>query len=1049
MPVSLTTLTGPIYMPNGATPIGGRVSFELSSWDQEEGEGLIITGPVYSTIDQNGQFSVQLYTSTAGINSVHYRMFVIWEDSELSESYVNNIYLGTPTPHYTKKYIGSFALSGLGPFQVSDLNIISETNNSSFDAYLEMKAFIDRIDLGVLDSAVASTTDDAAQVALDKIATDANRVQTGLDRIQTGQDAEATTADALAADAARVLAETARDAAIAAGAWDYRPADGTALAAITGMTTGETALVLSTMHVWQYSGSVWVDTGVSPLDLKANKTALPPMLRAAATESAGLAALTGAGQRFILSDLSVFESFLLNLYNPAAKRVDKLVSVVNGTIQPGVGWACSEFIPVTAGQSYTISNNTTRQHGLAFFSAASDSAVVSYINTTGTPLTVTVPVGATHMALTVKSPTYSEPTQLMVTPGASARAWVVYGTLGATAVNTVVPNVTTDVVSANLYNPGAKRAGKFINSASGLIQSAAGWTVSGFIAVTAGTKITISGNAARQQEVAFFTSAGDSAVTGFVAGGGTGTRTLTVPAGATHMAMMVQSPTYPEPTEIMAVVGAVAQNYVAFGAVTHYLMAEKLWPVAVKAAQLTLSGAGTSFVSCPTTGVRQEFVAFPTPQLRNFPSRFNLGKVFLGDLALRNGTDDIAPDVIGGLNLLANHGYIGGVVTATAHGKTSADQGSTWSNGGVTVVLIEVITANTLLMARIDNDTVPTSGTWVHVAGAINTASITAASVALQQWYPPHAGRTITTYVDGVLVAETSGVWDYDDTVRFVETVYLVRRADVIAWIIANDGAPAGVEPTGTRILSHTVTYVFDRDAQLTITSQWLALADVALSYLRGAQLGWVAGPGASDYFIPGALPINYSGTPYDYSMGVSSILNQPGGSTTITLTTATCQASGECANRVVQLWSAQAFAVGLLPINDAAYDVRRTRVSRAAMQISPITCKVYLRTLDTADRTMVAGEAYTVTAYRHIHARVADRTDFYTIRHDGEAWVFADWHNKSGLDLLTMPADLIGRPCEVIEAVNVTTPVRTIGREVAAYVAAPTGRATLILRVT
>ena len=188
MSVSLTTITGPIYLPNGATPVGGRVSFELSSWDQEEGAGLIVSGPVYSTIDSNGQFSVELYTTASGSNSVHYRMFVIWEDSELSESYVNDIYVGTPTPHYTKKYIGSFALSGPGPFQVSDLNILSETNSSSFDAYLEMRAFTDRIDLGALDDAVASSSANADATASDLI-------QTGLDR--TAAETAANRAEAI------------------------------------------------------------------------------------------------------------------------------------------------------------------------------------------------------------------------------------------------------------------------------------------------------------------------------------------------------------------------------------------------------------------------------------------------------------------------------------------------------------------------------------------------------------------------------------------------------------------------------------------------------------------------------------------------------------------------------------------------------------------------------------------------------------------------------------------------------------------------------------
>lgn len=157
MALTMTTVTGPVFLPNGATPLGGRVSFELSSWDVEDSAGLVITGPVYVPIDENGQFTVQLFTTTAGTESVTYRMFVIWEDSTLAQSYVNDIYVSHPTPHYTKKFIGSFVLSGPGPYKLSELDIVSEVNNSSFDAYLEMKAYANRIDLGALDAAVAET----------------------------------------------------------------------------------------------------------------------------------------------------------------------------------------------------------------------------------------------------------------------------------------------------------------------------------------------------------------------------------------------------------------------------------------------------------------------------------------------------------------------------------------------------------------------------------------------------------------------------------------------------------------------------------------------------------------------------------------------------------------------------------------------------------------------------------------------------------------------------------------------------------------------------
>lgn len=164
MPVSLTTLTGPIYLPNGATPIGGRVSFELSSWDREEGEALVVSGPTYSNIDENGQFSVELFTTTEGVNTVNYRMYVLWEDSTLSQSYVNEVYVSSPAPHYTKKYIGSFALSGLGPFSVSDLNIMSELELNSFDVLLECQAY----------ALAAKVSVEGASTALNVLVVDAN-----------------------------------------------------------------------------------------------------------------------------------------------------------------------------------------------------------------------------------------------------------------------------------------------------------------------------------------------------------------------------------------------------------------------------------------------------------------------------------------------------------------------------------------------------------------------------------------------------------------------------------------------------------------------------------------------------------------------------------------------------------------------------------------------------------------------------------------------------------------------------------------------------------
>lgn len=183
MVVSLTTVTGPVYLPDGNTPIGGRVSFELSSWDREVGEALFISGPVYADIDQNGQFSVELFTTTAGVNGVVYKMYVLWEDSSSTHSYTNTTYNSFPSPHFSKRYIGSFALAGAGPFMISDLNIVSELEANSFDVLLECSAYatacqsvLDRIDLGAFDTAVATVTSAAVSTNLDKIAVEAAKV---------------------------------------------------------------------------------------------------------------------------------------------------------------------------------------------------------------------------------------------------------------------------------------------------------------------------------------------------------------------------------------------------------------------------------------------------------------------------------------------------------------------------------------------------------------------------------------------------------------------------------------------------------------------------------------------------------------------------------------------------------------------------------------------------------------------------------------------------------------------------------------------------------
>ena len=100
------------------------------------------------------------------------------------------------------------------------------------------------------------------------------------------------------------------------------------------------------------------------------------------------------------------ESDNKNLFNPADIQIDKFLSTNNGAISKGVGWSVSGFIPIIAGQTYTLSGTRARQ-GLSFFSDNSDAVVPAllYDNTKTLPITVTAPEGANFAVFALESAT--------------------------------------------------------------------------------------------------------------------------------------------------------------------------------------------------------------------------------------------------------------------------------------------------------------------------------------------------------------------------------------------------------------------------------------------------------------------------------------------------------------------------------------------------------------------------------------------------------------------------------------------------------------------
>lgn len=772
----------------------------------------------------------------------------------------------------------------------------------------------------------------------------------------------------------------------------------------------------------------------------------------------GMAA-TGLGDRFSVvgnDSLTVYEhAFSRNLYDTAAQRDGYYVSTGSGKIFAAAGFACSDFIPVQAGKSYNISHNTTRQGGAAFFSAMNDNAVVSSSTATNPAgVTLVAPAGAQYLVITVKAPAIPEPTEIMVVEGAVAFPYEPFGVavgreLGAYLSSSLFGEIAEFKVSQNLYDPAAKRSGFYVNKISGNIAAAAGFACSDWIAVAPGQVITVSSNTDRQPEIGFFSAKNDTGSSvSVVSGAFNKLATVTVPAGASWMVINVASTLAPEPTEIMVNIGSSALPWEPYG--DRWVIRTDALPGSVQQGDAVLRlrpGNIESTIDSSKSGrrIRNTFILGAPLQLLSYPQRLNLRATYLDNVLVRDFSDDVAPDVVMGANLGGNHGWMCGECTAAAHGKTAADQGSVWTSDSVEHVLVAVLNASTLVMAQRSANVVPTSGTYTHVSGGANTGPITISAVTDRQWYPSHNNYTVRVLVDGAAVPLAEADYAYHDSVQIIETGDILTRQSIIDWWIANGGVSAGLVPQGDVAYSITTTYHFDRDGQLSIYWDWIFLRAESVGYLRGLQVGLGGAP--SQIYVPGAVPMSYDGDTIDLSRKVPADLTSTSG-VRIWAKPANFQNEGEFGHRILSLWPNYVFAVGFLPVGDAAYDVRRDRVTGDVLDIAT-NGKQYFRLLDQGAQVAAVGDHYSAACFRHIVPRVAERTCFHIVRSPGgDVWIYADWHDRAFMDRLPIPADLIGREFEVEDSRNVTVMSSILTGSLPVMVAAAADYGYCVIRV-
>lgn len=432
----------------------------------------------------------------------------------------------------------------------------------------------------------------------------------------------------------------------------------------------------------------------------------------------------------------------------------------------------------------------------------------------------------------------------------------------------------------------------------------------------------------------------------------------------------------------------------------------------------------------------------------------NVFPIVEDDTWLHSATDDNAPLNNGQCYFGGSHGWMGWQVTATAHGKTSADLNSQWSDGARTYTLIGIVSANALLFlgpytvssgVTVINATQP-AATLTHVSGATHTTSVSiAGGVALSAFNPSSFDHSVEVRADArevpdgksfckrLTVTETYKVCSYKDLVdtaqanigvdmtTLVDTLDPIVRVSNTYRISAPGGdVPLLIVPSQRVVVSEKVT------VNLGVTQAFpLELPAGGTRKQTMAGIGTVGSFNFATYADLSATAVGQTDIgPAAYAHALDP------------------------ASRMVQ-WTFDSggdvvagLAIGILPTADGRPERRVANTATKSWFMANNTKKNYPQ-LAWA-KTLAIGESLSGTAFRAYLAPSAyGGPVVIPAADDAETWVMVD-HVGTATDTKKPLPELLGRRLRPInKRTTVTVPDRIGGDGIAVTVASSPGYGT------
>lgn len=560
--------------------------------------------------------------------------------------------------------------------------------------------------------------------------------------------------------------------------------------------------------------------------------------------------------------------------------------------------------------------------------------------------------------------------------------------------------------SPNIFDSAKIQVDAYISNAGVLVNraGAAGWGVSDFIPVTEGEYYTISGSRGRHG-VGFYSSK-EQATSSALSYDGTTTLPLTVqaPVGANFMLLNVYSASNPSYSNLQVEKGSVATAYMPYG--TGYKINPDYIAGAASLAKGKLEINGTTAKVFGVIDGKEiiETVSLTKSNTHSQSTVLNFIETKIDGVVHRTMSDDVAPLRADSTTIGADHGYAKNTVTSASHGKTVADIGSVWSDGTHERVIIDIVSVNQIaLTARASNRGSIASNNFTHVSGASNTASFTATANAAGQWYQCFKNRKLTITVDGTVVDQSKdGSYDFKDSVAFHESYEIMKKSDIVEWLIANKGQDYQYYNADSAIL-YSQSYTFDKECGCIIYSSIVALKSVPfVDYMATQAVPLNSGNGSVLYYVPKST--NFSGL-------VNITSNPP--SANVFFDASNLESNASPVDRLIMLNNSAGFAVGYLPILSASPDVRGAISQYGEIRVS--TNKWYPKVTYSSGTTLNSGDHFEVIAYRKPFLKSAERTASYAVRSTRGDYLYLNWHTAKR-DVIELPDDLVGREFDVVE---------------------------------